>query len=209
MLENGLASQVIIQILTKQMSLDPQRIWIRDQNRLIPNDDGMFVIVGMVRSESMLGASTMSQEDDQQIETVRINQREIIQIDVVSRSTEAILRNWEVLAALNSIYSKQAQEANAFKIFRLPHLFMNASGAEGGSTLNRYTINFACFTWYTQRRVLTADGGDYYDDFRTRVDDAQTIGTDDPLIEFEIPENSLDSRQQIVVETAADLIVTT
>lgn len=188
------------------MALDPSRIWMRDQDKQIPNDTAFFIEVGLVSSIPMSAVSTMVQEDvaadpdadppveagTQQVEIVQVNQQENIQIDIASKDNSAVLRNWEVLAALNSIFSKQTQEKNFFKIFRLPRQFINASSAEGGSMLNRYSIIFPCFAWYNQRRVLTTTGGDYYDDFRTRVDDKNTIGTDTPLIEFEITPEGID-----------------
>ena len=43
-----LVSQVIINILQQEMSVRSDRIWIRDQNRNIPGDNGLFIIVGMI-----------------------------------------------------------------------------------------------------------------------------------------------------------------
>lgn len=200
MLNNRIPAQVLRDILIREMVLPPDTVWIRDQNKLTPNDDRMYVIIGTVAVTGMSVDTTMIQEDidpppddppfTQQVEISQVNQRESIQIDIVSRSNDALKRHWEMLAALNSIYSKQQQEANYFKIFRLPNAFVNTSLAEGGSQLNRFSLTFSCFAWYRKRKVLSESGGDYYDDFTTRVDDANTIGTDKPLIEFEITPES-------------------
>jgi hypothetical protein len=120
------------------------------------------------------------------VEYTQVQQRENIQVDILSRSNDALTRNWEIIGALSSIYSKQVQEKYNFKIFRIPQGFINTSDAEGGSFLNRYSLTFPVFTWYKKRKVLTPTGKNYYDDFTTRVDDENTIGTDNPLITFEI-----------------------
>lgn len=183
----SLTAQNIVKILAKEMSLPANSIWIRDQNRLIPNDNGLYIVVGMVNAVTIGARSLMKTNDAlQQVEAQEVNQRETIQIDILSRSNDALTRNWEVIAALNSIYSKQVQEAGFFKIFRIPSSFLNVSIAEGGSQLNRYSVTFPVFVWYRKTKVLTPDGGNYFDDFATRVDDEKTIGTDKPLIEFEI-----------------------
>ncbi len=194
-----LSSQFIVDIIASQMDMPNESVWLRDQNKVIPNDKGLYIVVGIVDSKTMTSESYMDQEEVtpptdpityNQIEVSRVNQREVVQIDVLSRSNAAIMRNWEVIAALQSIYAQQVQEENFFKIFRIPSSFLNTSVSEtteaGGSTLNKYSISFVCFSWYRKQRILTPDGGDYYDDFTTRVDDANTIGTDTPLIEFEI-----------------------
>ena len=95
-------------------------------------------------------------------------------------------RNWQVVAAMQSFYSQQQQELNNFKIFRIPQSFLNTSSAEGGSNINRFSITVPCFVWYRKDTILNSPLGDYYDDFTTRVDDEQTIGTDTPIAEFEI-----------------------
>jgi len=192
-----LAEQVIIDILTNQMGLDPQRIWVRDQNKKIPPDDNLFITVGMADASPMSVQNYMEtrtlppvppSEDPtvQEVEIIRTQLREIHQVDILSRNTDAITRRWEILAALGSIYAQQQQEKYVFKIGKLPTTFVNASSAEGGSQLNRFSLLFACFVWYKKEIALNPNGSEFYDDFTTRVDDAKTIGEPEGLIEFEI-----------------------
>jgi hypothetical protein len=187
---NLLAAQVIIDILTQRMNLAPDQIWLRDQNRLIPTDKGLFIVVGMVDAKVITNITSMTTETVNTISTQHeINEVmmcEYTQIDIFSRSNEAKLRNWQVVAALQSFYSQQQQELNNFKIFRIPTSFVDTSGAEGGSFINRYTITVPCHVWYRLDTLLASPLGDYYDDFTTRVDDATTIGTNKPIVEFEI-----------------------
>ncbi len=187
---NKLAPQIIIDILTEEMQLDPKTIWLRDQNRKIPDDKTMFLVVGLIDAHPMSNVTYMKEETVASVTTQHeINEvmmQEFIEIDIMSRNNDALLRKWEVVAALQSFYAQQQQELNNFKIFRIPGTFVNTSGAEGGSNINRYSITATCFVWYRKDKILKSPLGDYYDDFNQRVDDEQTIGTPTPLFEFEI-----------------------
>lgn len=196
---NSLGEQIIVGILAQEMGLTSDgaaaNIWVRNQNRLIPEGRGLFVVVGMVDSE-YLGATTQcipfetpdppNPPIQGMLEVNQIVARENVQIDLFSRDDLALTRRWEIVAALRSIYSTQQQESNSFKIFRIPSSFVNSSDAEGGSTLNRFSIIIPCHVWYRKEKVLTSPNGDFYDDFKTRVDDEETIGTPDGIFEFQI-----------------------
>lgn len=187
---NSLIEQIIVNILTQEMALDPARIWIRSQNRKIPTDPGLFMVVGMIDTQVMGNVVSMASETVDMVTTQHqiseVQQREVIQIDMLSRNTDALKRRWEAVAAMQSFYAQQQQELNNFKIARIPQSFLNTSDAEGGSEINRYSISVPCIVWYRKDVLLDSPLGDYYDDFTTRVDDTETIGTDTPLIEFEI-----------------------
>lgn len=194
---NILAEQAISLILQNEMGFtegtDPT-IWIRSQNVKIPGDNRFYANVGMVDSAAIGAQFYMEQQpipatnpvQYKQVEVQRTNVRENIQIDIFSRSNDAITRRWEVTAALTSLFSKQTQEKYQFKIMKLPTSFVNSSGAEGGSNLNRFSLIFPCLVWYKKSLTLSPDTGQYYDDFNTRVDDEKTIGTPHGAIEFNI-----------------------
>ena len=132
---------------------------------------------------------TFDQLPPTMIEVSECVQQEWVQVDVCSKNMDAMIRNWEVIAAMNSFYSQGVQETNNFKIFRISRGPINTSSAEGGSYLNRYTLTVPCHVWYRKEVVMTA--GDYYDDFHTQVDDAKTIETTMPLIKFEIDQEGI------------------
>jgi hypothetical protein len=130
-----LTEEIIVDIVREFMELSQENIWIRDQNRKIPNDKGMYVVVGMVDAKPYSAQSNLETHFTEgsdpipfEVEVSRIQTRENIQIDIMSRSADAISRRWELLLALNSIYSKQQQEQFGFKISRLPANFVNTSG---------------------------------------------------------------------------------
>jgi hypothetical protein len=184
---DSLAEQIIVSILQNEMALPVDTVWVRNQNRKIPNDDRLYAVVGMTDAYPQ-SSNTSVREDEfgQQIEVNQVQLCENIQIDVFSRSNDALMRHWEVMAALQSIYAQQQMEKNYFKISRLPRSFLNTSDAEGGSLLNRFTLSFACFVWYRKEKVLNSGDGQYYSDFGTRADDEISIGTDTGIFEFNI-----------------------
>jgi hypothetical protein len=195
MKDDILVAQILVDIINDQMDMPDDSVWVRDQNRLIPNDTGLYISVGMVNAPIITGnVANLEEETVDDVTTVyevdEVQQLEQHQIDVFSRSNDALRRNWEIIAAMQSFYSQQKQEENSFKIFRIPRSFLNTSIAEGGSTLNRYSLIITVQAWY-RKRVALPPGKDYYNDFTTRVDDANTIGTDTPLIEFEINEEGI------------------
>lgn len=184
---NRLTEQILIDIIVQNMSIDATRdIWIRSQNRKIPNDDGLYIVVGMTDAFPYSAQSYMKEGVEDQIEVQESQIKENIQIDLLSRSNDALSRRWEIIAAMNSIFSKQQQELYNFKIARLPQSFINTSAAEGGSELNRFSLSFSCLSWYRKEVNLSPDSETYFDSFTTRVDDEVTIGEDEGLFEFTI-----------------------
>lgn len=195
--------EIFVEIIREFMGLAANQVVVRDQNFKIPNDQRLYVIVGMVDSRPYSAQSYMetrftegSDPEPYEVEITRTQLRENIQIDILSRDKKAILQKNDVYLAVNSIRCKQAQEEYGFKIARIPTNFINTSAAEGGSNLNRFTMTIPCLTWHEKATVLSATGNDYYDDFRTRVDDEKTIGTPEGIFEFEITPDTPDPAQK-------------
>lgn len=53
------ASKVVADILENQLSLTPDQVWVTDQNRDIPKDNRLFVVVGNVSSEILFSNSSV------------------------------------------------------------------------------------------------------------------------------------------------------
>lgn len=192
--------EIFVEIIREFMGLAANQVVVRDQNFKIPNDQRLYVIVGMVDSRPYSAQSYMetrftegSDPEPYEVEITRTQLRENIQIDILSRDKKAILQKNDVYLAINSIQCKQAQEQYLFKIARVPTNFINTSAAEGGSNLNRFTMTIPCLTWYVKENGMPAY--DYYDQFKTRVDDENTIGTAEGIFEFEITPDTPDPSQ--------------
>lgn len=184
---SGIAGPILCDIIASEMGLSNQAVWISDENRMIPKDNGLYVTIGLADSHVLSAVTKMVELPigtpplPQEVEINSVHAREVLQIDIFSRSTAAKTRHWEIIAALQSIYGQQQQELYNFKISRNPMRFLNTSSAEGGSFINRYTLTFACFVWYSKQKTLTADGGDYYDKFCFELVDDLTINDTAPF----------------------------
>lgn len=66
-----LPSQIIADAIRRYMRLGTNDIWLRDQNRDIPEDDGLYVVVGLVNSTDMSAESSIRQAQDQDWDTAR------------------------------------------------------------------------------------------------------------------------------------------
>lgn len=187
---DSLAEQYIIDIIKQEMQIPDDRIWIRDQNVVIPNDQDLFVAVGFTDGRIMSARNQTFSDTVDGSEVMKERQRicvaENIQIDIQSRSNESILRRWEAIAALRSVYSEQVQESGYFKIFRIPTSFINTSETEGAEKINKFSITIVCHVWYSKEKIISSPNGDWYDNFDTRVDDKTTIKEAEGLIEFNI-----------------------
>lgn len=179
-----ISEEIIVDIMRSELLLSDNHVWIRNQNRTIDIDNDLYVVVGMVDSKIISNVNTITPTATGMTELQQVSMRENIQIDIFSKTNDASLRRAEVLAALQSFYSKQKQEENNFKIFQIPTTFVNASSAEGGSNINRFTIVIACHALFSKEKVLQSDSGDYFDEFKTRFDNEDTVGTPNGLFEF-------------------------
>lgn len=178
--------QIIVGILQVELGLPVNSVWIRNQNRKIANDDKLYIAVGTVDSQVVSSINDVVPTGGGMSEKQQTVVKENMQIDIFSRSTEALLRRMEVLNALVSIHSRQEQELNQMRIFSLPTSFVNTSGVEGGSSINRFSIVIGVQALFIKEKVLVSPEGDYFNKFATRVDDEETIGTPEGLIEFTI-----------------------
>jgi hypothetical protein len=199
MINGTTVESLIVDILKTQMNLPQANIWVRNQTIQIPNDTALYTTVGFVDGKPY-GANV----DYTRVEVVtqlpgfpappfftlqqnqKINALENIQINIQSRNNDAVTRRWEVVQALVSLYSKQQQDAQQFKILRIPKNFVNSSLAEGGSNLNKFSIVIPCLSWYLKTAILNPTTKEFYDIFPARVDDESTIGQTNGLIEFTI-----------------------
>lgn len=53
-----LVAQIICEIIRRQLCLPKTSVWLRDQNRVIPNDNGIYVIVGLVNVPAVIASQS-------------------------------------------------------------------------------------------------------------------------------------------------------
>lgn len=155
--------EYIVDIIRTELELDQQNIWIQAQNRKIPPESQeLYCIVGVVDFKPISAKSKYDSDTD--IEKQIVYGRADVQIDLMSRSNEARQRRAELLMALNSFYSENLQNEKCFRIFEIPRSFVNTSGLQGGSDINRFTLIIP--TMISEEKTKSAD---YYDTFNVSI----------------------------------------
>ena len=156
-----LTSQIICEIIKNGMGLDSDQIWIYNQRRSIPEDEKLYITVGMSAMKPYgNNRSNRSADDGSYSENLSQYIQEMISIDVMSDTTEAQERYHEVLGALVSSFSQEIQKTYALKISEMPTTIVDVSEIDGATILNRLSI-----TLNVLRKYDMLMGAAYYDSF--------------------------------------------
>jgi hypothetical protein len=159
---------VICQLLRVELGLPQNSVWIASDSRKIPPDDGMYVSVGMLSAQPISNNIRFDWDRNDNEQVVTLNG--MFQVDVFSRDTSALERNWEVVAALQSYYASQLMEKYQFRIHEISGPIVNTSTVEGGSQMFRYSITIAV-TW-AEHKVSHVD---YYTKFSISVGNEEKL----------------------------------
>ena len=155
--------KIIVDILTHELELNPNNIWIYSQNRKLPtNGTELYCSVGCTMSKVISAKSIFN--PDEQTEDMEVIERCSVQIDLMSiaPNNEARDRRQEVIMALNSFYAQRLMEQYQVRIFEIPSSVANTGTTYGGSEVNRYSCVFRCFI-----ATRKSKESDYYTYFRT------------------------------------------
>lgn len=184
--------KIIVNILTNELGLKPENIWIYAQNRKLPTDGKeLYCTVGCTRSKIISSKSIFDPEN--QTERMEVIERCSVQIDLMSiaPNNEARDRRQEVVMALNSFYAQNLMEQYQVRIFEIPQSLEYTGTTYGGSEVNRYSCVCRCFVktiktkasdYYTYFRTLLSENGDEEEDeygvLPEEPDDSDDNGTD-------------------------------
>lgn len=130
--------------------------------------DKLQICVQSIGSNVVANNNYFDTIDGKFTEIEQIVTNDDVQIDIMSRNSEAKNRRFEIIAALRSIYSQQMQEKCGFKIYQIPNRLVTSNVAEGASMIYRYTLTVS--TTIKRQYTKTID---YYDKFRinAHIDD--------------------------------------
>lgn len=131
------------------------------QNIKLFNTDKLQITVRTVSTRTWSSRNEfVTDTDGTYSEKQDLNIQKMMQIDCYSRNNEARDRNWEITAALNSVYAHQQMDKYNFKIGTTITSTQNLSGVDGGSVINRFTTTFNVLTF--EQKITQID---YYDKF--------------------------------------------
>lgn len=157
--------KVIADILLSELELTTDQIILDYQKFNIPNTPGLFIALDYIGGKA-IGNNNYADDagSDGMVETQQVAMNHLIQIDIMSFDSSARTRKEEVIMALRSIFSQQAQDANDMQIARMPGEFQNASSLEETKILNRFTMTIVTKSVYTKTKSAS-----YYDSFTREI----------------------------------------
>lgn len=162
--EEKSAITLIRDLIVSELELDDDRVMIYNQKWNIPKDDGIFITLSLLGGKCFANRNIKDEVNGEPIERQEVNIQEMIQIDIQSRSTAAMFRRWEILAALASNASQECQEQNSFRIATIPTGLNDLSELEGVGRNYRYAVTITTLAWYSKRKAVN-----YFDTFKLRV----------------------------------------
>ncbi len=156
----GNVYQIICEIIQREMGLDESRVWLWDQKINEPTDADIFIVL-RAGPGKCFGNNTNQEPDGTGLnESQSVNMHATLQIDIKSRSIEALERREEVLMALKSTYSVQQQSLNSFGVFPTSPRILDLSELDGSAIPYRFSFSVAL-----QYMVSKVKAIDYYDTF--------------------------------------------
>lgn len=153
----GTPLQLFCDVIQSELGLADGRVYLWDQKINSPSDQGLWVAVAAMNPKPF-GWKSFLDEFGNEIQSV--NMHTTLSVDFISRDSSARDRKEELILALGSIYSRQQQSLNSFRIFPLSQGFVNISGIDGAAIPYRYNI-----TCNIQYFVTKTKAAEYFDDF--------------------------------------------
>ena len=149
--------QTICHIIKTFMELDDDQVYIYNQKVMVPKDYKLYVAVGISSIKPFASKSVF----DGTNEVSTTNVQASISINIMSRGPDALNKKEMVIMSLNSMFSRNIQAAQGFKIAKLPTGFNDLSNIDGSAIPFRFNISVNVL--YSIKRVKSAD---YYGTFQ-------------------------------------------
>ena len=156
--------KVIADVLKDELGLDDGHIMLGFQRWGIPTDPGLYVALTPI-STKPIGVNNYVESagpnpEDGMTEVQQAVTEDLVQIDAMSFGDSARVRKEEILMALTSVRSLQAQAEHQFQIARIPTSFVNASVLEETANLQRFVATIIVKAIRTKTKAV-----EYFDTF--------------------------------------------
>lgn len=151
--------QLLLNVIGHEMSLSPDQLHVFNQKFDIPKDSRIY-ISAMSISSKPFGNSNRTVSGSGVDSVQSSNVRDLIQLDIMSRSISALRRKEEILMSFASTYAQQQMQANSFYIAILTQNFLNLSAQDGAAIPYRFNISVGL-----QYFIKKTTAVPYFDDF--------------------------------------------
>jgi CDP-diacylglycerol pyrophosphatase len=156
--------KIICDIIKSEMALSDGQIWVYNNKRNIPDDDGLYIVVSAGAVQTIGTKRAYQSDPDALKEITAAHCMASVSIDILSRSSDARTRKEEIILALNSTYSQQQQEKHSVSIGCIPTGFTDVSFVEETAQMNRFNLSFNIT--YKTEKIKTVE---YYNTFNKQV----------------------------------------
>lgn len=147
------------QIIGHEMRIKKDRIFIFNNERSLPKDDGLYIVLSNISMRPYGIKSEFKNVNTNFIQVTSMNVAEEIMVSVCSKDTSARKRAYEVPLSMSSYFSQNMQQMQGFHIGQISNV-VNNSDLEGTSRLNRFDCTIKLLTAYEKKPDV-----DYYDKF--------------------------------------------
>jgi len=150
--------KVLRNLIKNGLGLDDAHCYIYNNKWLIPEDKGLFVVIGIINSEVIGNNLKYKSTVDKFYAITSTTFCTDYSIDIFSADISARLKQFELINLLGSFEALQSQERNNYSIARIPSSFTDLSSLEGDKILNRYRATIRVF-----HKVQTEREATYFD----------------------------------------------
>lgn len=161
--------KILRNLIKNGLGLDDAHCYIYNNKWIMPEDKGLFVVIGIINSE-VIGNNLKYRSTETEFKAITSTTFcTDYSIDIFSADTSARTKQFELINLLGSFEALQSQERNGYSIARLPSSFTDLSALEGDKILNRYRATIRVF-----HKVQTEREATYFDKlsgFRTVIND--------------------------------------
>lgn len=149
---------IIGDIIKRELELSSGAVMLYYEKFDIVTDPGLYVTLSYVSGKAIGNNNYFDSINLTEVQEVAMNH--IIQIDLMSFDASARTRKEEVIMALRSMASQNAQDQYGIQIARIPSEFVNASSLEATKILNRFTMSIVVKSLYRKTKAAA-----FYDTF--------------------------------------------
>lgn len=146
-------------IIMKEMGLPQDQVSFYNQKFNITKDTKIYISVGELSAKPYANNINYDRTTGLE-ESVTTKFRSLAYVEVYGYSNLVFMRKGEAVSSLVSTYSEQQQEANSFKIGKIPQQFNNISKEDGPGIPYRFNITVAVSYSITKTKSVP-----YFDTF--------------------------------------------
>lgn len=138
--------KVVADILSHELNLSSDRIFIYNDGRPLPKDDGLYISLCINETIPYANNSKTGDINTTFSEKISMNYRQKVIASVISKDSTARIAAYNAVMALSSVYSIQKQEEYSCHIAKIAHV-TDASFLEETARLNRFDVAINVISW--------------------------------------------------------------